>query len=55
MPAALLFAITWAGLAPDQALERALDAVEPPPAMRAAFQATLTSGNAVRRIEFDPY
>lgn len=55
MPAALFFAVTWAGLAPDQALERALDAVEPPPAMRAAFQATLTSGNAVRRIEFDPY
>ena len=55
MPAALLFAITWAGMAPDLALERALDAVEPPPAMRAAFQATLTSGNAVRRIEFDPY
>lgn len=55
MPAALLFAITWAGLAPEQALERALDAVEPPPAMRAAFNATLTSGNAVRRIAFDPY
>lgn len=55
MPANLLFAILWAGLAPEQALERALDAVEPPAAMRAAFHATLTSGNAVRRIEFDPY
>lgn len=55
MPAILLFAISWAGLAPEQALERALDAVEPPSAMRAAFHATLTSGNAVRRIEFDPY
>jgi len=55
MPAALFFAITWAGLPPEQALERALDAIEPPPAMRAAFHATLTSGNAVRRIEYDPY
>lgn len=55
MPAFLLFAITWAGLPPEQALERALQAVEPPPAMRAAFHATLTSGNAVRRIEYDPY
>jgi hypothetical protein len=55
MPASLLFAVTWAGLPPTQALERALDAVEPPPAMRAAFHATLTSGNAVRRIEYDPY
>lgn len=55
MPAFLLFAVTWAGLPPEQALERALQAVEPPPAMRAAFHATLTSGNAVRRIEYDPY
>ena len=55
MPAFLLFAVTWAGLAPEQALERALQAAEPPGALRAAFHATLTSGNAVRRIEFDPY
>jgi hypothetical protein len=55
MPAFLLFAVTWAGLAPEQALERAIDAVEAPPAMRAAFHATLTSGNAERRIEYDPY
>ena len=55
MPAFLLFAVTWAGLAPEQALERALDAAEPPAALRAAFHATLTSGKAVRRIEFDPY
>jgi hypothetical protein len=55
MSAALLFAITWAGLSPEQALERALDAVEAPAAMRAAFHATLTSGTAVRRIEYDPY
>ncbi len=55
MPAVLLFAISWAGLAPEQALERALDAVEPPAAMRAAFHATLVSGNAVRRIEYDAF
>lgn len=56
MPASLLlFAVTWGGLTPEQALERALDAVEPPPAMRAAFRATLASANAVRRIEYDPY
>lgn len=55
MPAFLLFAVTWAGLPPEQALERALDAAEPPAALRAAFHATLTAGNAVRRIEFDPY
>jgi hypothetical protein len=56
MPASLLlFAVTWGGLSPEQALERALDAVEPPPALRATFRATLASGNAVRRIEYDPY
>jgi len=55
MPAFLFFAVTWAGLSPEQALERALDAAEPPGALRAAFHATLTAGNAVRRIEFDPY
>jgi hypothetical protein len=56
MPASLLlFAVTWGGLSPEQALERALDAVEPPPALRATFRATLVSGNAVRRIEYDPY
>src|SRR5688572_23615865 len=51
----LLFAITWGGLSPEAALERALDAVEPPPALRATFRATLASGSAVRRIEYDPY
>ncbi len=50
----LLIAVTL-GMTPEQALDRALDAVEPPPAMRAAFRATLSSGQAVRRIEFDPY
>jgi hypothetical protein len=56
MPASLLlFGVIWGGLSPEQALERALDAVEPPPAMRAAFRATLASGAAVRRIEYDPY
>jgi len=54
MPASvLLFAVTL--LSPQQALERALDAVEPPPALRATFRATLTSGTAMRRIEYDPY
>jgi hypothetical protein len=51
----LLFAVTWGNLSPEAALERALDAVEPPPALRAAFRATLVSGAAVRRIEYDPY
>jgi hypothetical protein len=51
----LLFAVTWGNLSPEVALDRALDAVEPPPALRAAFRATLASGNAVRRIEYDPY
>ena len=56
MPASvLLFAVTWGGLSPEAALERALDAVEPPPALRATFRATLASGSAVRRIEYDPY
>jgi hypothetical protein len=56
MPASvLLFAVTWGGLSPEAALERALDAVEPPPALRATFRATLASGHAVRRIEYDPY
>jgi hypothetical protein len=50
-----LFAVTFNGLPPEQALERALDAVEPPPAMRATFRATLVSGAAVRRVEYDPY
>jgi hypothetical protein len=57
MPSAslLLFAVTWGGLTPEQAVERALDAAEPPPAMRAAFHATLTSEKATRRVEYDPY
>lgn len=55
MPAWLFFAVLWAGLPPEQALERALDAAEPPPALRAAFNATLTSGNATRMVQFDPY
>lgn len=49
-----LWAVTL-GLTPEQALDHALDAVEPPAALRAAFRATLVSGSAVRRIEFDPY
>jgi len=54
-PSLLLFAVTFGGLSPEQALDRALDAVEPPPALRATFRATLVSGAAVRRIEYDPY
>jgi hypothetical protein len=50
----LLFAVSL-GLSPTQALETALQAVEPHPALRAAFRATLTSGSAVRQIEYDPY
>lgn len=56
MPATFfLFAVTFGGLAPEVALERALDAVEPPPALRATFRATLASGSAVRQVEYDPY
>lgn len=55
MPAGLFLSVIWAGLPPEQALERALDAAEPPGALRAAFNATLTSGSAVRMIRFDPY
>jgi hypothetical protein len=50
----LLFAVAL-GLPPEQALQVALEAVSPPPALRATFRATLTSGDAVRQIEFDPY
>lgn len=50
----VLWAVTL-GVTPEQALDRALEAVEPPPALRAAFRATLVSDKAVRRIEFDPY
>lgn len=42
-------------LSPAEALERALDAVEPPPALRASFRATISSGAASRHIQFDPY
>jgi hypothetical protein len=42
--------------APSEAdLDRALDQVEPPPALRASFRAELSTDRAVRRIEFDPY
>lgn len=40
--------------APELALENALRAVEPPPALRASFKATLTSRAARRTIEYDP-
>ncbi len=50
----ILFAVTLGGQA-GEVLDAALDAVEPPPALRAAFRATLSSDRAVRRIEYDPY
>ncbi len=40
---------------PAEALEVALDAVEPPPALRASFRATISSGSASRHIQYDPY
>lgn len=55
MAVSFLLLALQAGMAPQQALEAALEAVEPPPALRAAFRATLTSGSAVRQIEYDPY
>ena len=39
---------------PSQQLDRALSSADPAPALRAAFRATVSSGNAVRQIEFDP-
>lgn len=51
---ALAVAVTLSGQAGEM-LDTALDAVEPPPALRATFRATLSSDKAVRRIEYDPY
>lgn len=42
-------------LSPQQALDRALQASEPAPALRAAFRATLSTDKGSRRVEFDPY
>jgi hypothetical protein len=49
-----LFVMAVVG-SPEQQLETALDAARPPPSLRAAFTATLTTSNAVRKIEYDPY
>ena len=51
---ALAVAVTLSGQA-GAMLDTALDAVEPPPALRATFRATLSSDKATRRIEYDPY
>jgi hypothetical protein len=40
---------------PEAQLAKALDEAVPPPALRAAFHATLSTDNGVRRIEYDPY
>jgi hypothetical protein len=55
MAASLFLIAVSLGMPPAQALETALQAVEPHPALRAAFRAALTSGAAVRQIEYDPY
>lgn len=51
-PSAILFLVVLG--APEAALERALESVEPPPALRASFQATIESGGARRVVSFDP-
>ena len=53
MPAFLLFAVTWAGLSPEQALERALDAAEPPGALRAAYGNDPHGAMAFMRLKID--
>ncbi len=52
----VLFVALAAGLAPDPrtALALGLDAADPPPSLRAAFRASLTSAQGVRQIEYDP-
>lgn len=51
--AALMFAVLQAS--PEAQLAQALDEAVPPPALRAAFHATLSTDKGVRRIEYDPY
>jgi hypothetical protein len=43
------------GLSPQVLLERALDSVEPAPALRASFTAMIESDGALREIRFDPF
>jgi hypothetical protein len=40
---------------PEAQLAKALDEAVPPPSLRAAFHATLSTDNGVRRVEYDPY
>ncbi|MEZ5937473.1 MAG: hypothetical protein R3C52_04560 [Hyphomonadaceae bacterium] len=52
--------IVWLLFAIDAATARglllhALEEVEPPPSLRASFQATITSDDGIRQIAFDPY
>jgi hypothetical protein len=53
MSALLLLAVV--GLTPQQQLEQALAEARPPPSLRAAFRARLTTDGASRTIEYDPY
>jgi hypothetical protein len=54
MATQLLLVSVALGLAPEEALERALAAVEPAPALRASFRARVASDLGVREIVFDP-
>jgi hypothetical protein len=48
--------LAWqAGAAPQQLLTQALDAVEPPPALRASFTAMVEADGAMRSFSFDPF
>ena len=51
----LYFAAMGAQAASGNAVEVVLAEVEPPPSMRAAFRATISSRGAVREIEYDPF
>jgi hypothetical protein len=53
MALALIIALQLSS--PEAALEAALQAVEPLPSLRASFSATISNGEASRRISFDPY
>jgi hypothetical protein len=54
MPFALL-ALALDVAAAETLLQAALERIEPPPALRASFQATITGDGAMRQIAFDPY
>jgi hypothetical protein len=50
-----LFAIAVLQGSPQAQLAKALDEAVPPPALRAAFHARLSTDHGVRRVEYDPY